>query len=384
MDAAWTAAGASPDATNIVAFLSDGAPWPPFPPQDIEGAAQALEDEWGALISGIGLGANSSITDLDRLDNTGGADQVLSTDELLDIVVAPLTDAEFLRFDITIEGFDADGNPMTQRLVIDETTVDGNGDPVLITTQLGWSIDCLELDPNFSPVQDLTVTVNGIFAEDPGDPGSGEQVVTTEHRIALVLCFVAGTRVPTPAGPVAVERLAPGDRVITRDHGAQALRWIGRTTLSPGRMAMRPDLRPVLIRRGAPGPDQPERDMRLSRQHRILVRGWRAQMLFGADDGVLVPAVALLNDRTIAEERPDAPVDYVHLAFDAHEIVYADGVEAESLHLVERGLATVDPAQRAALLALFPELAGDSHAAHGLARQPVRRRDAAVLKPDAG
>lgn len=379
VDEAWSASGADPDATNIVAFLSDGEPWPPLPPQDIEGAREALEDEWGAVISGIGLGANSSVEDLDRLDNTGGADQVLSTDELLDIVVEPLTDAEFLRFEIEIEGFDVNGDPQTQTITVDENTVDANGDPVLITTQLGWSIDCLELDPIFSPTQDLTVTFNGIFAEDPGDPGSGEQVVTTEHTISLVICFVTGTQILTPGGLVAVEDLVAGDRVVTRDHGAQPIRWIGSSTVSPGRMAIRPDLRPVLIRKGALGEEQPNRDMQLSRQHRVLIRDWRAEMLFGSGEGVLVPAVALCNDGTITEQRPDAPVTYVHMLFDDHEIVYADGIETESFHPANRTVSAMDEDQRRELLALFPELEGEAEFAFDTARHHLRGREGRVL-----
>ena len=321
VDEAWSASGADPDATNIVAFLSDGEPWPPLPPQDIEGAREALEDEWGAVISGIGLGANSSVEDLDRLDNTGGADQVLSTDELLDIVVEPLTDAEFLRFEIEIEGFDVNGDPQTQTITVDENTVDANGDPVLITTQLGWSIDCLELDPIFSPTQDLTVTFNGIFAEDPGDPGSGEQVVTTEHTISLVICFVTGTQILTPGGLVAVEDLVAGDRVVTRDHGAQPIRWIGRRHV-PGHGSNAPvQFAPGTIGNFAP--------LRLSQQHRVLIHSQMAELMFGHCD-VLVPAKSLVNGVDICLCACPR-VEWVHLLLQDHHIVLAEGAPCETL-----------------------------------------------------
>jgi len=101
---AFTAAGADPADTNIVVFMSDGVPYPGG--QDIAGPAGDLEDDWNAHIAGIGLGANSSLDALNILDNTGGADQVLSGQELLDIVVEPLTDADFLRFEIVLEGVD--------------------------------------------------------------------------------------------------------------------------------------------------------------------------------------------------------------------------------------------------------------------------------------
>lgn len=377
---AWTASGASDDATNIAVFMSDGEPWPPFPPQDIEGSRDALVDDWGATITGIGLGANSSLDDLNRLDTTSdGANQVFSGQELLDIVVAPLTDAEFLRFEIEIEGFDADGNPQTQTIIVDETTVDANGDPVLLTTQLGWSIDTFELDPIFSPTQDITVTFNGIFSEDPDNPGSGEQVVTTEHTISLVICFVEGTLILTPQGPVPVQDLLRGDRVVTRDHGAQAIRWIGASRVTPGRMSIRPDLRPVMIREDALAPGQPDRDMRVSRQHRVLIRDWRAEMMFGSSEGVLVPATTLCNDTTIFEEQPDQPVTYIHMLFDDHEIVYADGIETESFHPAHRTVSALNEAQQREVFELFPELEQESRFAFDTARHHVRGREGRVL-----
>lgn len=374
-DTAFTNAGASADDTNLVIFMSDGEPYPNPGGQDIEGARDDLVDDWGATISGIGLGANSSLEDLDRLDTTpDGANQVLSGQDLLDIVVEPLTDADFLRFEITIEGFDDQGNPLTQNIVLND------GDPEIITTQLGWSIDCLKIDPNFSPGQNVTVTVNGIFAEDPGNPGSGEQVVTTQHDLTIVVCFTPGTRILTATGEVAVENLRAGDRVVTRDHGIQPVSWIGVTTVSSGRVAANPNLRPILIRKDALGENMPAQDMRVSRQHRILVRDWRAELMFGEKGGVLVPAFALCNDHSIIEERPDEDMVYIHIAFEHHEIVYADGLEAESFHPAERTVSGMAVDQKAELLDLFPQLEKDEEFAYRAARDPVRGREGRLFR----
>lgn len=52
-----------------------------------------------------------------------------------------------------------------------------------------------------------------------------------EVRLADLVCtsFVRGTTVTLAEGQqVAVEDLRPGDRLLTRDHGGQTLRWIGR------------------------------------------------------------------------------------------------------------------------------------------------------------
>ena len=372
-------AGADPNGTNVVAFLSDGFPIPSG--QDIEGAAEDLEDDWNATISGIGIGANSSLDALNLLDNTAdGAEQVLSGQDLVDVIVEPLTDADFLRFEIVIEGVDANGDPFTQTIVLPED------DPNVITTQLGWSIDCLPIDPdnNFPSPQDITVTVNGIFAEDPGDPGSGEQVVTTQHAIPLVVCFTLGTRILTPDGEVAIEELEAGDRVVTRDHGVQRIRWIGATTLPAGYVRSNPHLRPILIRQGALGEGVPQADLRVSRQHRILVRDWRSEVMFGDANGVLTAAFTLCNDSTIVQERPDGPVTYIHMAFDQHEVVYAEGVEAESFHVGAETLAGLSEPQRAELLELFPQLETGSDYAYGAARKELRGAEGRILASGSG
>lgn len=370
---AFTAAAADPADTNIVVFMSDGFPFPSG--QDITGAAGELEAEWNANIIGIGLGANSSLDALNELDNTGGADQVFSGAELLDIVVEPLTDADFLRFEITIEGVDVNGDPVTQTITVLES------DPLVTSTQLGWTLDHLEIDPTMDPTQDVTITFNSYFAEDPGDPRSGEQVVTTQHVLTLVPCFTPGTNILTPDGPVAIETLEIGDRVITRDHGMQMIRWIGATTISAGYIAARPDLRPILIRKDALGAGQPEQDMRLSRQHRVLVRDWRAEVMFGVEGGILVPAHSLCNDSSVIEERPSEDVTYIHMAFDDHEVVYADGVESESFHPGERMVSALNSAQRDELLELFPELEQQEGFAYDSARTQARAQDARVLGP---
>ena len=370
---AFASSGASPSDSNLVVFMSDGFPWPRG--QDISGAAQDLEDDWNPIINGIGIGENSSLNALNQLDNTtDGAEQVLSGQELSDVIVAPLVDTDFLRFEIVAEGFDENGDPVTETIVLNE------GDSRITTTPAGWSFNGVELGAGFAAGTQVDVTVNTYFAEGPGDPGSGEQVVTTDHSFDVVICFTPGTRILTPRGEVPVEELAVGDRVVTRDHGIQPIRWIGRREINATQLAMAPKLRPVLIRADALGPGRPERDMRVSRQHRILIRDWRAEMMFGAEDGVLVPAHALCNDSSITEERPREGVTYLHIAFDRHEVVYADGIEAESLHPAEAMTTAVDPEQRAELLAIFPELAeGRSHA-FDTARSALKGRDGAVFR----
>jgi Hint domain/von Willebrand factor type A domain len=370
----WASTGVSPDDTNVVVFMSDGFAYPSG--QDISGAADDLADDWGASITGIGLGANSSLEDLDELDNTpGGADQVFSGEELLDIVVEPLSDADFLRFEIVIDGFDDQGNPVQQTITLFED------DPAVITTQFGWNVNDYELDPGFPHGTEITVTVNSYFAEDPADPGSGEQVVTTVHDIDVVICFTPGTQILTPNGNVDIETLVAGDRVVTRDHGVQNIRWIGSTVVGLKRLAANPHLRPILIRKGALGENQPESDMRVSRQHKILVRDWRAEVMFGTEGGVLVPAFTLCNDQSIVVEDQVEPLTYIHMAFENHEVIYAEGVETESFQPADRVVQNMNSDQRAELQELFPHLSGGKGDPIDAVRKQPAAREARILAP---
>lgn len=164
---------------------------------------------------------------------------------------------------------------------------------------------------------------------------------------ATPVCFVTGTEIAVPGGTCAVEDLRPGDLVFTRDHGPQPVRWIGmRTQAAIG------DAAPVLFEPGAIGNSRP---LSVSRQHRIRAGGWKAELLFGEED-VLIPAIHFVNGRDIRSVE-GGTVTYVHLLFDQHEIVFAEGVEAESFHPAAENLDRLSEAARAELLALFPAIA---------------------------
>ncbi|MEX3017261.1 Hint domain-containing protein [Gymnodinialimonas hymeniacidonis] len=158
-------------------------------------------------------------------------------------------------------------------------------------------------------------------------------------------CFTPGTMIDTPDGARAVEALRPGDVVLTEDHGPQELLWIGsRTVRGTGRYAQ------VVFEDGAIGNTG---ELAVSPQHRMLVEGWRAELLFAADR-VLVPAIALVNETSIRRVETDS-VTYIHLLFRDHEIVRANGVPTES-YFIGHLAAPQERATRTEVLELFPEL----------------------------
>lgn len=148
-------------------------------------------------------------------------------------------------------------------------------------------------------------------------------------NLASPPCFVAGSLVETPTGCVRIEDLAVGDLVMTQDRGAQPVRWIGRTRFPKAALRANPKLCPIGIKAGAFGPLCPVRDTMVSPQHRILISGWQAALLFG-QDSVLVPAKKLCNDATITTVYPVQDVEYFHLLFDQHEVISVDGMLSES------------------------------------------------------
>ena len=194
----------------------------------------------------------------------------------------------------------------------------------------------------------------------------------------VIACFTPGTRIVTDRGEVLVQDLAAGDRVLTRDHGHQPIRWIGRRRLGIGSLIADPSLQPVRIRKGALGAGLPERDMLVSRQHRMLVTGSRAELMFGVDE-VLVRAVHLLGLPGI-ELAMQKEVTYLHLLFDRHELVLADGAWSESFQPGERSLGGLDCPTRDEVLKIFPELVGEGlPRAFEAARMTLKSHEAKVL-----
>ena len=214
--------------------------------------------------------------------------------------------------------------------------------------------------------------------------GGNSTITITIHGTDEPPCFTRGTLIETPRGPRRVEDLRPGDLVLTRDDGPQPVRWVGarRLDLGPGDL----DLRPVVLRASAFGPGIPSRDLEVSPMHRLLLGGASTQLLFARDE-VLAPARHLVNHRTICwAEVPR--VEYVHLLFDRHQIVYSQNCASESFYPGGVGLNGFDAATRDEVLALFPELRSLPGHYGDTARKVLKNHEArllgALLAPPSG
>lgn len=195
-------------------------------------------------------------------------------------------------------------------------------------------------------------------------------VVNFSEIETIIICFAAGTHILTPRGERPVESLRPGDLVITADSGLQRVRWTGRREVpAQGNLA------PVRIRQGVLGNT---RDLIVSPQHRMLCTGHRAELLFSQNE-VLVPALHLVDGKDVLCEA-GGTVTYVHILFDRHEVVFAEGVPSESFHPGHMGLEGIADPAREELFAVFPELRSNIGSYGPTSRLVLRKHEALALR----
>lgn len=171
-------------------------------------------------------------------------------------------------------------------------------------------------------------------------------------------CFATGTRITLGDGTLRrIEALEAGDSILTRDHGPKTLRWVGKVTLRAfGAFA------PVQFATGALGnlgvlTVAPLQRMFLyQRGDRVL--GSRAEVLIQARH---------LADGHVATRREGGFVTYHALAFDEHQIIYAEGVPVESLLVSRATIARLPDALAQDLRARFPKLDQRAHFAQDVA-----------------
>jgi len=197
----------------------------------------------------------------------------------------------------------------------------------------------------------------------------------TNIENVVVPCFTPGTLLLTQNGQTAVEDLRIGDLVETLEHGLQPVRWIGTKVLCAEDLKLNPALHPIRIRAGALGPNQPNRDMRVSPQHRMLLSGAQTELWF-ASEKVLSCAKHLTHLPGVARDAVET-VTYIHFMFDQHEVVKADNAWTESFQPGD--MVDADDVFEE-LVALFPELGhAEGRAKYQTAWPSLKRHEAQLL-----
>jgi Hint domain/Bacterial Ig domain len=240
------------------------------------------------------------------------------------------------------------------------THINGNavvaGDTVTLAT--GQQVS-LNADGTFSITTDADEeSVNFTYTvANGGGNGISDTAFVTVNTIP---CFVAGTMILTPDGEVPVETLEPGNLVITHDDGPQPVRWIGQR-----RVPAKDNLAPICIKANTFGS---HRELLVSPQHRILISDSLAELLFGEAE-VLIAAKDLVNDYTVRSQE-GGMVDYVHILFDRHQVVFSEGLATESFLPGPQTTRSFERECVEEICSIFPELNPDT----GLGYSPAARR----------
>ena len=186
------------------------------------------------------------------------------------------------------------------------------GAPAAVTAELQalvFTPAILDLPPDTTATTGMTLSVS--------DGIAGSPTTDTNTSVVIVPCFAAGTRIATPRGVIAVERLREGDTVLTISGKPQVIQWIGCRTLDCNRHMSPMRVKPIRIAPHAFGENRPRRALLLSPDHSVFV------------EDVLIPIKHLLNDTTVTQIDV-ATVTYYHLELPRHDVVLAEGLPAET------------------------------------------------------
>lgn len=224
------------------------------------------------------------------------------------------------------------------------------------------SVDIVILDANGMEVVNQTVTNASTFTTSftattssytvrfvDSSTGTNSRDAVVDNVVFDVTCFAAGTLISTPKGKVPIESLRVGDLVNTMDNGPQPIVWHGAASVAgAGRFA------PVRFSAGSIGNDKP---LFLSPDHRVLLSGHHTDLLFGERE-VFANAKALVNRRDVV--RVEVPqVEYHHILFEEHQVIWGNGAPSESLFPDMSSVNEMETASRDEIFALFPELKVD-------------------------
>ncbi len=173
-------------------------------------------------------------------------------------------------------------------------------------------------------------------------------------NIAMLVCFAGPTLIETALGQRPAIDIQVGDMVVT-ERGPMPVRWVGHRRVTAAQMAANDKYRPVKICAGALGQGLPRADLWVSRQHRMLVSSPICERMFGQTD-ILVSALKLTALPGIHIDDQIAQITYVHLLFDQHEVVFAEGAPSESLLLQAEAVAALSPEALNEIRLMFPDL----------------------------
>ena len=146
------------------------------------------------------------------------------------------------------------------------------------------------------------------------------------------VCYLRSNRIRTTEGERRIEELKIGDPVITLSGESKPIKWIGRQRFEKRSERWPANLEPVRISQFALDERTPHRDLYLSPNHALYI------------DGALIPAKYLVNGTSIVQAMPEGveEIEYFHIELETHEVIFAEGVAAETLLVMKEREAFAD------------------------------------------
>jgi len=268
-------------------------------------------------------------------------------------------------------GDTVDGQLIDSSFPGDTVTVFSGGSLVTVTGVTFYLADGREVfTPTDNSVLDtgFFVSSNAVFTSRPIDVGDLGPP-----------CFTTGAQILLEGGrTAAVETLVAGQNVQCDDGVARPIRMIAKRHVNIREQARNPKLLPIRITAGSLGQGLPERDLLVSRQHRMLVSSPIAKRMFGTGE-VLVPAIKLTDLPGIFEDPPERGITYFHLLFDSHQVIFAEGAPTESLYSGPEALRSLDPEAREEIETLFPGLLDSAEAPRPARLLPAGKRQKQLI-----
>jgi hypothetical protein len=314
-----TVSGSATTGDLITLYDTDGA--------TVLGTSTAVAGNW-SITSGPTLGDrlhSLTVTDTDGVGNTSSASAPLSvtidTSAPTIAITGPIAGDNVIDASEAAAGFAITGTTAAledgQDAIITIVNSAGNTvDSYLTTvTDNSWSVAV-------TPIQALALANGSDMVQANVSDAAGNPAVQANQTLNVVACYLAGTRILTDRGEVAVEPISIGDRLVTRSGATQPVKWIGRRSYVILLASSHPTCAKQCCRSASPA-------ARSAQTCRSAICSSPPEHAICLDD-VLIPAKKLVNGASIAYHDRLATIEYFHLELPSRDVIYAEGTPAES------------------------------------------------------
>ena len=168
--------------------------------------------------------------------------------------------------------------------------------------------------------------------------------------------FSRGSLVETETGPVAIEDLWPGDRVMTQTGKAEPIMWKGSTVVVPGQNS--DQRRPITLTRimaDSFGLQRPMSCVIAGPAARLLNTPDHLRSLSGGSQ-MLTPVQEFVDGNNVVSTAPPTPVELFHMCLPRHAVIKVGGLDFETYHPGANAARLVSFAMRSLFTNLFEHI----------------------------